>query len=381
MIPYGRQLIEADDEAAVLAVLRSDFLTQGPVVEAFEAALAARVGARFCLAVSSATTGLQLAMAALDLGSGEAITTPNTFVATANAMLHTGLTPVFADIEADSFNLSPDATRAAITPDTCLVVPVHFAGRPADMEAFGALARAHGLKVIEDAAHAIGSTYADGGAVGNCAWSDATVFSFHPVKTITTGEGGAVTTNDPDLYARMLALRSHGLERDPARLSAAPAGPWVYEQQSLGFNFRMTEMQAALGLSQLAKLDRFAARRTSIIDRYQAGLSGLAWLELPLHTPDQALCHHLFVARMDFEAIRQSRAEVMASLRAQGVGSQVHYIPVHTQPLHRARSRIAPGGCANAEAYYDRCLSLPLYPAMTDADVDQVIRVVRGLHS
>lgn len=386
-IPYGRQWIDADDEAAVLAVLRSDFLTQGPETKAFEDALAAYVGAKYCVAVANATAGLHIAMQALDLnadgGDGEGITAPNTFVATSNAMAYVGLKPVFADIDPETFNLSPEATRAAITPRTRLIAPVHFAGLPADMTAFAAIAREHGLKVIEDAAHAIGSEYPDGGKVGNCAHSDLTVFSFHPVKTMTTGEGGAITTNDPELYERLLMLRSHGITRDPARMKGLGAGgdsgPWVYEQQALGWNFRMTEMQAALGRSQLGKLDAFRDRRAAIIARYRAALAGLNWLELPHDAGDQRVCYHLFVVRIDYGAIGKTRAEVMAALRAAGVGTQVHYIPVHTQPWYGETYGYRAGDQPAAEAYYDRCLSLPLYPAMTDADVDTVAAAVRAL--
>jgi UDP-4-amino-4,6-dideoxy-N-acetyl-beta-L-altrosamine transaminase len=377
-IPYGRQLIEADDEAAVLAALRSDYLTQGPATKAFEDDLAAFVGARFCVAVSSATAGLHIAMAALDLPPGEGVTSPNTFVATANAMLYVGLDPVLADIDAETFNLSPTAVRAAMTDRTRLIVPVHFAGLPADMEAFGALAGENDLHLIEDAAHAIGSDYASGGRVGDGRFSAMTVFSFHPVKSMTTGEGGAVTTNDPELYERLQMLRSHGITRDPARLTDAP-GTWWYEQQMLGFNYRMTDIQAALGASQLRKLDRFSQRRRAIIGRYRAAFADLPWLALPHHATDQRVCYHLFVARFDFEALGRSRAEIMAALAAEGVGSQVHYIPVYRQPSHAGLVQEAARQFPASEGFYARCLSLPLYPAMTDNDVDRVISAVRGL--
>lgn len=377
-IPYGRQSIDEDDEDAVLAALRSDYLTQGPATKTFEADLAAYVGAKHCVAVSSATAGLHLAMAALDLPAGEGITTPNTFVATANAMAYVGLTPVLADIEPDTFNLSPAAVRAAVTERTRLIVPVHFAGLPADMEAFGELAAERSLALIEDAAHAVGSEYTSGGRVGNGWFAAMTVFSFHPVKSMTTGEGGAITTNDPVLCERLTTLRSHGITRDPARLTDPP-GPWWYEQQTLGFNYRMTDFQASLGASQLRKLDRFADRRRAIIARYRAAFSDLAWLTLPHDPGDQRVCYHLFVARFDFVAMRRTRAEVMAALAAQGIGSQVHYIPVYRQPWHAAQSGDPTTRFPANEAYYAQCLSLPLFPAMTDDEVERVIAAVRGL--
>tara|TARA_R110002167_G_scaffold18451_8_gene69036 strand:+ start:237 stop:1394 length:1158 start_codon:yes stop_codon:yes gene_type:complete len=377
-IPYGRQSIDADDEAAVLAVLRSPLLTQGPATAAFERELAEWVGADHCVAVANGTAALHLAMAGLEMEPGEGITTPNTFVATANAMAYVGLTPIFADIDPATLNLSPAATRAALTPQTRLIAPVHFAGLPADMPAFEAMAADRNIRIVEDASHAIGSEYVGGGKVGDCRHSDATVFSFHPVKTITTGEGGAITTNDEGLYQRLLMLRSHGITRDPARLSDAP-GPWWYEQQTLGFNYRMTEIQAALGSSQLRKLERFRTRRQAIVARYHQAFAGLNWLTPPPETPGQSVCQHLFVVQIDFTSIGRTRPEVMAALLDQGVGTQVHYIPVHLQPWYRETYGTAPGQYPAAERYYERALSLPLFPAMTDDDVDQVIAAVRGL--
>lgn len=378
MIPYGRQLIEADDEAAVLAALRSDFLTQGDRTRAFERQLAEYVGARHCLVTSSATAALHVAYAALELHGREGLTSPITFVATANAMVYAGIQPRFADIEPDTFNLSPAAVEQAVTGRTGLIAPVHLAGLPADMKAIRRVADRYGLKVVEDASHAIGSEYEDGGRVGDCRHADATVFSFHPVKTITTGEGGAITTNDDDLYERMALLRSHGIERAPDRMAASP-GPWFYEQQHLGFNYRMTELQAALGSSQLAKLDRFAARRREIVSAYHRDLSALNWLRLPKHLPDQAVCYHLFILQIDFQAIGRSRADVMAQLKDAGVGTQVHYIPVHLQPWYREAYGTGPGQLPTAERYYEQALSIPLHPAMTDADVERVVAAIHDL--
>ena len=378
MISYGRQWIDADDEAAVLGALRSDFLTQGPATAQFEKDIADYVGAKHCLALSSATAALHILYQAFDLGEAEGITTPNTFVATSNAMLYVGMKPVFADIDPDTFNLSPASVEAKITERTKLLAPVHFAGLPADMKRLSAIGREHGLKIVEDASHAIGGEYAEGGKVGNNQYADATVFSFHPVKTMTTGEGGAITTNDTELYERLLLLRSHGLVRDPAKIHGEQ-GPWIYEQQDLGFNYRITELQAALGSSQLKKLDRFVDRRREIIAAYREGLSGLNWLTLPEHYEDQRVSYHLYVLRIDFEGIGKTRAEVMAELKAKGVGTQVHYIPVHTQPYYRDHCGTAKGDQPHAEHYYDRCLSIPLFPAMTQADIDTVIAAVRTL--
>ncbi len=246
------------------------------------------------------------------------------------------------------------------------------------MPAFQAMAADRDIRIIEDASHAIGSEYVGGGRVGDCRHSDATVFSFHPVKTITSGEGGAITTNDEALYQRLLMLRSHGITRDPTLLSEAP-GPWWYEQQALGFNYRMTEIQAALGASQLRKLDHFMARRQAIVARYHQAFAGLNWLVRPPETPGQSVCQHLYVVQIDFDAIGRTRPQVMATLLAQGVGTQVHYIPVHLQPWYRQSFGTAAGQYPAAEAYYDRALSLPLFPAMSDDDVEQVITAVRGL--
>lgn len=377
MIPYGRQWVDDADEQAVVAALRSPFLTQGDQIQVFERKLAERVGAEYCLVLANATVALHVAYASMQLDGREGVTSPNTFVATSNAMVYAGVTPRFADIDPGTFNLDPDAVEGVINENTGLIAPVHFAGLPADMARFQELAQRHGLRIVEDAAHAIGSEYAGGGQVGSCRYSDATVFSFHPVKTMTTGEGGAITTNDRSLYERMLLLRSHGLERAPERMSQAP-GPWFYEQQSLGYNYRMTELQAALGVSQLAKLDMFADRRRQIVDAYHEGLSGLNWLTLPQRV-DHPVCYHLYVLQIDFNSIGLSRAEAMSRLKEAGVGTQVHYIPVHLQPWYRERLGTRQGDLPVAENYYERTLSIPLFPGMSDADIATVIEAVRGL--
>ncbi|MCK6573661.1 UDP-4-amino-4,6-dideoxy-N-acetyl-beta-L-altrosamine transaminase [Myxococcota bacterium] len=380
-LPYGRQSIDADDVAAVQAVLQSPFLTQGPEVARFEAALAERTGARYCVAFANATAALHCAVAALDLPPGaEGVTSANTFVASANCLAYNGLVPRFADIDAQTANVTAATLSACVTAATRVLIPVHFAGQPCDMPAIGALARERGLRVIEDAAHAIGSVDAHGIPVGACAHSDMTVFSFHPVKTITTGEGGAVTTNDAALHEALTLLRSHGITKDPARLRTNP-GPWHYEQERLGFNYRITDLQCALGVSQLRKLDAFKSRRRAIVSAYDAAFAGLPWLRPLVERPGTDSCFHLYVVRLDFAALGCDRAAVMARLAAAGIGSQVHYIPVYTQPWYRETYGTHDGLCPEAEHYFAECLSLPLYPALTDADVARVVAAVRALGS
>jgi UDP-4-amino-4,6-dideoxy-N-acetyl-beta-L-altrosamine transaminase len=375
-IPYGRQWLDEADIQAVVDVLRSDFLTQGPQVEAFEKKLCQYTGARYAVAVANGTAALHLAVAALGLQEGtQGITTPNTFVASANCLVYNRLQPVFADIDRSTYNIDPGEIERKITPQTKVLVPVHFAGRPCDMDAIGGIAGRHNLFVIEDAAHAIGSQYADGAKVGNCAYSDMTTFSFHPVKTITTGEGGAITTNSPELYKKLVMLRSHGITRDSGVQTGNP-GPWYYEMQDLGFNYRITDLQAALGSAQLDKVEAFKKRRAEIVDRYNAGLSDLSWLKTPVEDKGNA-CFHLYVAQIDFDKIGKSRAEMMEVLKSKNIGTQVHYIPVHTQPYYQKTFGYAWGDYPAAEAYYKRALSLPLYPKMRGEEVDHVISSIR----
>lgn len=375
-IPYGRQDIDQDDELAVLDVLRSDFLTQGPKVAAFEQALCDYTGARYCVAVASGTAALHLAVAALRLPEGsEGITSTNTFTASANSMVYCGVEPVFADIDPLSYNIAPQSILEKITDRTGLVTAVHFAGQVADMTAIADLAKEHKLRVIEDAAHAIGSNYPDGGKVGNCKYSDLTTFSFHPVKTMTTGEGGAVMTNDEGLYQRMLLLRSHGISKDPSKMSRNP-GPWYYEMQELGWHYRLTDIQAALGLSQLAKVEDFKARRREIVATYNTAFKKNPLITIPHEDVAASSCFHLYVVRIDFERLGKTRVEVMQKCAERGIGSQVHYIPVHTQPWYQENFGSKQGDCPNAEAYYQSCLSLPLYSSMSEDDLQHVIFVV-----
>lgn len=389
-LPYGRQDVDQADIDAVTAVLRGDWLTQGPTVEAFERALCERTGAAHAVSCANGTAALHLATLALGLGPGDAVVVPAvTFLATANAARYVGAEVAFADVDPDTGLMGPEQAAAAIERAeragwrVRALAPVHFAGQTADMAGLGALAARHGLAVIEDACHAIGSVDAtpDGRTlpVGSGAFSALTAFSFHPVKTIAAGEGGVVTTNDTDLAARLRRFRNHGMERDPAGFedreaafdADGTANPWYYEMAEPGFNYRLTDIHSALALSQLARLDAFAERRRRLMDLYAERLAPLAPLVLPAaRVPWCRPAWHLCAVRIDFAVSGRTRAQVMAGLRARGIGTQVHYIPVHRQPYWRRRygDLALPG----ADAHYARTLSLPLFPAMADADVDRV---------
>ncbi len=396
MIPYGRQSISETDIAAAVAVLRGDLLTQGPAVEAFERRFAEKVGAHHAVAVSSATAALHLAMRVAGVGPGDrVVTSPNTFVASANAAAYVGATPDFCDIDPVTYTLDPARLADDWCGDTRAVVAVDYAGQACDMPAISAIARDRGAVVIEDASHATGGAFhgargtTRAWTIGSHPWADATVFSFHPVKTMTTGEGGMFVTDRADWADRARRLRSHGIERDPALFETeaddgvmAERGPWSYEMQELGYNYRITDLQCALGLSQLGRLDAFLDRRREIVARYNTAFAGLDWLRTPglRHPADAATTSwHLYTVQIDFAAIGRARADVMRELRAAGVGTQVLYIPVHLQPWYRRTYGYGPGKCPVAESYYLRALSLPLYPAMSDADVAHVIGRVRAL--
>lgn len=368
LLPYGRQLIGDDDVAAVTAALRGAFLTTGPAVSEFEARFAVRVGARHAVAVSSGTAALHAAMFAAGVGPGdEVVTTPLTFVGTANAALYLGARPVFADIHADTLNVDPARVEAALTPRTRVLAPVDFAGQPCELAAIRALARARGLRVVEDAAHALGAE-AGGRPVG--ALSDLTIFSLHPVKHVTTGEGGVVTTDDDELARRLRRFRNHGIATDSADRQASGAlwSPMI----DLGFNYRLTDIQCALGLSQLPKLEPFLAKREAIAERYLVALKDLPGLTLPRVVADVRHAWHIFPVLVEPERLRVGRDEVFAALRAENIGVTVHYVPAYWHPYY-ARLGYPRGLCPIAEDATSRIFSLPIFPGMTDADVEDVV--------
>ena len=376
-IPYGRHWIDDSDIKAVESVLRSSYLTQGPMVENFEDSIKKITGAKYCVAVSNATQGLHIAVSALEMTAGsEGITTPITFVASANCMVANNIVPIFADIDAKTYNVDPIEIEKKITPKTKLLVPVDFAGQAVDINMIKQIADRHNLYIIEDAAHAIGSRYADGKPVGCCHKSDMTVFSFHPVKTITTGEGGAITTNNEVLYKRLLKLRTIGITKDELELSKNP-GPWYYEMQMLSGNNRMTDIQAALGCSQLSKLDSFKKRRKEIVKTYNEAFLGNPNIIPPYEANGLDSCFHLYVFQLDFDKIGKSRKQIMEELKHKGVGTQVHYIPVNSQPYYVSKyGKYRAEEYPATELYYNRCLSIPLYPMMSNNDIERVIQAV-----
>lgn len=383
MIPYGKQDISAEDIAAVSEVLRSDFLTQGPVVPRFEEAVAEAAKAKYGVAVNSATSALHIACLALGVGPGDRVwTSPVTFVASANCALYCGADTSFVDIDPDTYNLCPKALeqKLIVANDEGtlpkVIIPVHLAGQSCDMEAIAALARQYDIRVIEDASHAIGADYA-GDAVGSCRFSDITVFSFHPVKIVTTAEGGVAVTNNLQLAERMQRLRSHGITRDPELMTKAPDGAWYYQQIELGFNYRMTEMQAALGLSQMQRLSLFVERRRGLAKRYNELLSDLP-VTLPQQLADSASSWHLYIVRFHLEKIEKTHSQIFDECRAAGIGVNLHYIPIHLQPYYSDLG-FKQGDYPAAEAYYANAISIPLFHSMTDAQQDEVVRVVKEI--
>ncbi|RDE22570.1 UDP-4-amino-4,6-dideoxy-N-acetyl-beta-L-altrosamine transaminase [Motiliproteus coralliicola] len=380
VIPYGKQDISQDDIDAVVAVLKSDFLTQGPQVPAFEKAVADYCGAKHALAVNSATSALHIACLALGLGEGDWLwTTPITFVASANCGLYCGAQVDFIDINPRTYNLCADALEQKLIvaqANDCqpkVVVAVHLCGQPCEMEKIHRLSQRYGFRIIEDASHAIGGRYQDK-PIGNGRYSDITIFSFHPVKIVTTAEGGMVVTNDKALAEKMELLRSHGITRDPALMTHKPDGGWYYQQVELGFNYRMTELQAALGVSQMQRLDQFVAKRHQLATRYDQLLS-----ELPVITPYQLANGysglHLYVVRLKTEQLKRSHREIFDELREAGIGVNLHYIPVHTQPYYKQLG-FKQGDYPQAESYYSEAISLPMFPLLSEADQDRVIEVL-----
>lgn len=382
-IPYGRQEITGADVQAVIDVLRSDMLTQGPVVPCFEKAVADYCGAQHAVAVNSATSALHVACLALGLGPGDRLwTSPITFVASANCGLYCGAEVDFVDIDPRTYNLCPQALERKLVKAERegrlpkIVVPVHLCGQPCDMQAIHALSQRFGFRIIEDASHAIGGKYR-GEPIGNGRYSEITVFSFHPVKIITTAEGGMALTNDAELASSMARLRSHGITRDPAQMTHAPDGPWYYQQIDLGFNYRMTELQAALGISQMERLDSYVSSRHTLARRYDEQLAELP-LILPMQHPDGYSGLHLYVIRLKLGKISKSHREVFEALRIEGIGVNLHYIPVHTQPYYQ-RMGCGAGDYPEAERYYAEAISLPMYPTLTAKQQDRVIAVLTTL--
>lgn len=367
---YGKQSISDDDIDEVVATLQSDLLTQGPKVKEFEDKLCQVTGAKYAVAVSNGTAALHLAVLALGIKPGDiGITTPMTFAASANCLRYAGADVQFADIDPTTGLIDSQETERKITSKTKVLIPVHYAGQSCDMEKIAVIAKQHNLFVIEDAAHAIGSLY-DGHPVGSCHYSDLTTFSFHPVKTITTGEGGAITTNDPDLYAKLLMLRTHGIVQKPE------IAPWYYEMQTLGYNYRLPDILAALGISQLSKLTQFIQRRREIVEQYRRAFTGDPRFSVLQENPESRAAFHLFPLLLNLKELQKDKKQIYADLLKQGMKLQVHYIPVHLHPYYRELGFKA-GDYPLAEAFYEREISLPLYPTLSDQDLQSIIKIIK----
>ena len=381
MIPYGKQEITQQDIDAVVDVLKSDFLTQGPQVPAFEKSIMNAVSAEYALAVNSATSALHIACLALGVGKGDVVWTPPiTFVASANCALYCGADVDFVDIDPSTYNLSAENlekklqhTKENNLPLPKVVIPVHLCGQPCEMDKIHALGQEYGFAIIEDASHAIGGKY-KGNPIGNCEYSDITVFSFHPVKIVTTAEGGVVTTNSKELAAKLDLLRSHGITRDSSLMENDSHGGWYYEQVDLGFNYRMTEMQAALGVSQMSRLHDFVAKRNALAARYDELLKGLP-LITPYQIEDSYSGRHLYVIRLKISEIKLTHKECFEQLREKGIGVNLHYIPVHTQPYYKGLGFVV-GQFMESEKYYTDAISIPLFHTMTEAQQDEVVSVL-----
>lgn len=376
-LPYGKQSIDEDDIQAVLNVLKSDFLTTGPTIKQFEDQLAAYVGAKYAVAFSSGTAALHGACFAAGISDGdEVITTPMTFAASANCILYQGGVPVFADIKPDTYNIDTNSIKDKITNKTKAIIPVHFTGQPAELDEILKIAQEFNLIIIEDAAHALGAAYKNKkiGSIG-----DMTMFSFHPVKHITTGEGGIITTNNEDYYQKLLQFRTHGITRDPDKL-IENHGPWYYEMQFLGYNYRITDIQAALGLSQLQKLKSFISKRKQYAAMYDEELKGLPEIILPKQLNHVDSSWHLYVIRLNLPMLKVDRKEIFQALQKENIGVNVHYIPVHMQPFYRQMGYMM-GICPQAEKLYKEFITLPLYSGMTEKDVKDVIKAMKKVVS
>lgn len=381
MIRYGQQDITSTDIDAVVSVLKSVNLTQGPSISQFENAILAHVEAKYAFAVNSATSALHIACLALDLGPGDWLwTTPNTFVASANCALYCGAQVDFVDINPKTYNLCPQkleeklvaAEKVGKLPK--IVIPVHLTGQPCDLEAIHALGKKYGFKIIEDASHAIGGKY-KGEAIGNCRFSDITVFSFHPVKIITTAEGGMVITNNPRLATKLELLRSHGITRNPELMTQEMEGPWYYQQVALGFNYRMTDLQAALGVSQMTRLEQYVDKRHEIAERYNILLADLP-ISLPWQHLDSYSAYHLYVIRLKLDMIQVTHRQVFEALRSKDIMVNLHYIPVHTQPYYQ-KMGFKLGDYPEAEQYYREAISIPMHPTLTEQEQYFVVQSIR----
>jgi len=372
-LPYGHQYIDEEDINAVINVLRSDWITQGPKVAEFERKIADFVDAKYAVAVNSGTSALHAACLAAGIKKGdEVITTPITFVASANCVLYTGGTPVFSDIELNTYNIDPEIIEEKITERTKAIIPVDFAGHPVALDEINKIAKRYNLVIIEDAAHALGAIY-KGKKIGSI--SDMTIFSFHPVKLITTGEGGIVVTNNKELYERLRLFVTHGITKEKNKLITYE-GPWYYEMQELGYNYRLTDIQCALGISQLNKLEKFIRRRREIVSYYDEELKNVEEIILPDEYKDVKSAWHIYVIRLKLNKLKASRREIFEALYAENIGVQVHYIPVYWHPYYQ-RLGYKKALCPKAEKYYEEAISLPIFPSMTDADVEDVVNAVK----
>jgi len=375
LLPYGHQWIDEEDIKAVIEVLRSDWITQGPKVAEFEKEFAKYVGARYAVAVNSGTAALHAACFAAQIEKGdEVITTPITFAASANCVLYQGGTPVFADIDTDTLNIDPIEIKKKITRKTKALIPVDFTGQPVNLDKILQIAKDNNLIIIEDASHALGATY-KGRKIGSI--SDMTIFSFHPVKHITTGEGGMVTTNNEEYYERLNLFRTHGITKDKDKLLNYD-GLWYYEMQELGYNYRLTDFQCALGLAQLKKIDKFIQRGREIVKKYNSKFKDIPEIKIPEINPiDSNPVWHIYMIQLNLDRLKVERREIFEALRAENIGVNVHYIPIHLQPYYQKRFGYRRGDFPRAENYYSRAITLPLFPKMSDKDIDDVVAAVK----